>query len=122
MRKSHDKKTLISVHWQKAGLDVKLDKSTWHGHILQDHFDDMAGKVSLVEAALKECLGKDEVWQWPEDPKNECFVQYPCPHFEPYNHFLRVVIRIRSDKTAEVVTVYPVKDMPTKGVKKYEPS
>ncbi len=121
MGKNSDKKVLITVHWQKANLHVNLDKDTWYGHVLHRHFDDMVGKISLVEKALKECLEKDEVFQWFTDPKNECFVQYKCPHFEPYGNFLRVIIRIKDKKTAEVVSVYPVKDMPMEEVRKYEP-
>ena len=121
MRKNADNTLLISVHWQKADIDVNLDKDTWYGHVLQRHFDDMAGKALLIETALKECLGENQVFQWFTDLKNEFFVQYKCPHFEPYGNFLRVVIRIKDKKTAEVVSAYPVKDMPTEEIKKYEP-
>lgn len=83
----------------------------------------MQGKISLVKEALERCLEKDEVVQWKESKSNDWFVQYQCHHFEPYNNFLRISIRILDSNTAIVTSAYPVKNAVLgKEIKKYEPS
>jgi len=123
MRKSADKKPLVRVHWKKAGLEVDLYGEAWYGHILPRHSEDMQGKIPLVKQALEHCLGKDEVFQWKESKGSEWFVQYKCHHFDPYNNFLRVSIRILDGQTAVVTSAYPVKNAPSeKEIRKYESS
>ena len=99
MRKNADKKPLVSVHWKKANLDVHLYEETWYGHIIPRHSEDMQGKVQVVQEALQHCLDKGEIFQWVRSQSNEWFVQYKCPHFDPFNNFLRVSIRILDSET-----------------------
>ena len=115
------KKLLFRVHWKKADIDVNLYERAWYGHILPRHSEDMQGKIPLVKEALEHCLEKNEIFQWARSESDEWFVQYKCPHFDPYNNFLRISIRILAGKTAIVTSAYPVKNMPSeKEIRKYE--
>ena len=76
----------------------------------------------LVKEALEYCLEKGDIFQWVDSKSDEWFAQYQCHHFDPYNHFLRISVRIMNDKEAIVTSAYPVKDMPSeKETRKYEP-
>jgi len=114
------KKLLFSVHWKKANLNVDLHDKAWYGHILPRHSEDMQGKMSLVKEALERCLEKGEIFQWEGSKSDEWFVQYRCHHFDPYNNFLRISIKIIDDKIAIITSAYPVKNVPSeKEVRKY---
>ncbi len=123
MAKSSERVPLISVLWKKTALNVNLYEKTWYGHILPRHSESMRGKVSLIKVALQHCLNSGDVVQWLDSPEDEWFVQYRCPHFEPYNYYLLVSIKILDRDTAIVTSAYPIKELVlNKEVRKYESS
>ena len=96
--------------------DVILYEHTWYGHIMTEH-PKMDGRRPLVEQVVKNLKSAD-IFQYTTSAPEECFTEFNCVHFRPFNDYLRVAFKVLDKTTALVTSAYNA-DKSTMGVKNY---
>ena len=96
-----------------------LYRQTFEEHILPSR-PELKRHVPLIKSIVEQDSSDVIVSQKISNP-DRIAIQKKCPHFMPYNRYLRVALRLLNNKELAVITtVVPVDNVQSAGVKKYE--
>jgi len=110
--------SILSVYCPTFKRLVIINKKNWETHIITEHPEVENHLLGLIKNTLE---GPDStVNVFTEiDPPFDILLYKNCPHFQPKNNYLKFAIAL-TEKTGYVKSIYPVFDVPKKGVTKYE--
>jgi hypothetical protein len=100
----------FSVFCPYLKREVILYKNTWHYKILHDH-PEASNRIELITAILSKDE-KDTLKYRKKIDSNRIAIFKECPHFLPYNRYIKIGLKIIDEKRAVVTTVHGQRNLP----------
>lgn len=110
--------SILSVYCPIFKRQVIINKKNWATHIITEHREVESHLFGLIKNTLEK--PDSAVYAFTEvDPPFDVLLYKNCQHFVPKNNYLKFAIAL-TEKAGYVKSIYPVFDIPKRGVIKYE--